>query len=405
MEINRKKISILFFTLVVIMLGFGMVIPILPFYIEHFGASGTSLGLLMALYAIMQFLFAPLWGSISDQIGRKPVLLIGVLGNLISQLIFGLSTSLWMLFVARTLAGILSSATLPTSMAYISDITSDEDRSHGMGIIGAAMGVGMVLGPGIAGWLATRSLAIPFFLAAFLSFIALILIYLYLPESLAGLERPRGKIVFKNQQFKVMWQALFSPIGILLVLAFLLSFGLTNFEGIFGLYALDRYNYGTLQVGGLLTFMGVISALVQGVLIGPLTKRLGEARVLLIAVFGCVIGYILMLFAESLPMILLTTGFFIVNNALLRPVVSSMTSKQSTIGQGVAMGLNNSFMSLGRSVGPLWAGFVFDINTSLPYISGAIILVVGFFVTLFKIGTPAIQKLEESKDITYTQLS
>jgi DHA1 family multidrug resistance protein-like MFS transporter len=201
-----------------------------------------------------------------------------------------------------------------------------------------------------------------------------------------------------------MWQALFSPIGILLLLAFLISFGLTNFEGIFGLYALNRYNYGTLQVGGLLTFMGVLSALAQGVLIGPLTEKLGETRLLLVAVIGCVIGYILMLFANNLPLLLLTTGFFIVNNALLRPVVSSMTSKQATMGQGIAMGLNNSFMSLGRSVGPLWSGFVYDINTSFPYISGAIILLVGFFVTMFKIGAPAPQPLDETHDSTFTQL-
>jgi DHA1 family multidrug resistance protein-like MFS transporter len=136
----------LFFTLVVVMLGFGMVIPVLPFYVDSFGGSGSSMGLLMATYAVMQFIFAPVWGSLSDRYGRKPVLIVGVLGNAIAQLLFGLSTSLGMLFVARALAGILSSATLPTAMAFISDSTTDRERSGGMGLIGAAMGVGMIWG-------------------------------------------------------------------------------------------------------------------------------------------------------------------------------------------------------------------------------------------------------------------
>jgi MFS family permease len=137
--LKNKNTWILFFTLIVVMLGFGMIIPIMPFYIKSFGASGSALGALMATYGLLQFLFAPFWGSLSDRYGRKPILLIGVLGNALAQLLFGLSTSLWMLFAARALAGILSSATLPTAMAYIGDTTSEEDRSgwyhrcgHGM---------------------------------------------------------------------------------------------------------------------------------------------------------------------------------------------------------------------------------------------------------------------------------
>ncbi len=163
---NKRNITILFFTMIVVMLGFGMIIPILPFYIEQFGASGKGLGALMATFSIMQFIFSPIWGALSDRYGRKPILMIGVLGNVLAQVLMGLSTQLWMLFVARALAGILSSATLPTAMAYISDSTSHDQRSGGMGIIGAAQGIGMVLGPGIGGWLAAQSLQLPFFVAA-----------------------------------------------------------------------------------------------------------------------------------------------------------------------------------------------------------------------------------------------
>ena len=209
MDKNRKNITILFFTLVVVMMGFGMVIPILPFYIEAFGASGGELGALMSTYAVMQFIFSPIWGGISDRYGRKPVLMVGVLGFAISQLFFGLSTQLWMLFAARIMAGVLSSATLPTALAYIGDSTGERERGGGMGLMGAAMGIGMVIGPGIAGLLAEGALSTPFFLAAGLSILALLLVWAFLPESLAPEERvdTGGKI--RGPQFNEMWAALF----------------------------------------------------------------------------------------------------------------------------------------------------------------------------------------------------
>ena len=139
MHSNRKNLSILFFTMVVVMLGFGMVIPILPFYIKSFGASGRALGALMAVYGLMQFIFAPLWGEVSDRRGRKPILMVGLFGNALAMLLMGLSTQLWMLFAGRVLAGVLSSATLPTAMAYIGDTTSKEQRGGGMGLIGATV--------------------------------------------------------------------------------------------------------------------------------------------------------------------------------------------------------------------------------------------------------------------------
>jgi DHA1 family multidrug resistance protein-like MFS transporter len=382
MKSDSKNISILFFTLCVVMLGFGMVIPILPFYIKSFNASGSALGLLMGVYAVMQFIFAPVWGSLSDRYGRKPILIIGILGNALTQLLFGLSSQLWMLFAARILAGMLSSATLPTAMAFISDSTPDEERSRGMGIVGAAMGVGMVLGPGIAGWLANYSLATPFFLASGLSVLALVLVYLILPESLPASQRQISTGRVQGPDLRAMWQALFSPIGLLLFMAFLVSFGLTAFEGVFGLYALERFNYGTTEVGILLTVIGLLSAVVQGALTGPATHRWGEVGVIRASLVGSAIGFVIMLLATNLITVLLTISFFIISNAMLRPVVSALTSKRATGGQGVAMGLNNAFMSLGRSVGPVWAGMLFDIHISYPYLSGGLVMLIGFAISL-----------------------
>ncbi len=255
---NRRHIAILSFTLVVVMLGFGMVIPIFPFYIEKLGASGSELGLLVATSALLEFIFAPIWGSVSDRTGRKPILMLGVVGYALSSLLLGLSTQLWMLFASRALSGILSSATLATALAYVGDSTSEEDRGGGMGILGAAMALGVILGPGLGGWLGTDSLSLPFFIAAGLSLVALVLILFLLPESLpAGARQDAGAKV-RTIQIGSLWGALRGPVGILLALLSLVSFGLTNFEAIFGLYAAEKFDYGPERVGAILMVIGVV---------------------------------------------------------------------------------------------------------------------------------------------------
>ena len=384
MNANKKNITILFSTLVIVMMGFGMIIPILPFYVKSFGASGSAMGFLMAAYSTMQFLFSPVWGSLSDRYGRKPLLLLGVAGNGVAMIVSGFATSLWMLIASRALAGMLSSATLPTAMAFIGDSTSEEDRGGGMGLMGAAMGVGMVLGPGIGGWLAEGNLSTPFFLAAGLSALAFLAIALFLPESLPD-ERKQATST-RGPDFRQMWNALSSPIGIMLLLAFLLSFGMTNFESIFGIYALERFDYGPKDVGVILTVIGIVSSIMQGALVGPLTKKFGETAIIRASLLGSSAGFLIMLAAFDYATILLTVSLFIISVAMLRPAVASLISRRAgKIGQGTAMGLNNSFMSLGRIVGPLWAGFIFDIQLYLPYLSGAIIMMVGFALSITRL--------------------
>lgn len=378
---NRHNIGILFFTMIVVMMGFGIIIPILPFYIESFGASGTELGLMMAIFSIMQFIFAPIWGTLSDRFGRKPILLIGVFGNALSMLFFGLSNQMWMMYTSRGLAGILSSATMPTAMAYIGDTTDEKNRGGGMGVIGAAMGVGMVLGPGIGGTLAQTSLSTPFFVSAGLSVIAMVFILMVLPESLAKENRVlEGKV--SGPSLGALWKALWGPMGFLLLLAFIVSFGLTNFEGIFGLYAQFRYGYNAAQVGMVLTVIGLVSAVAQGGLTGPVTKRFGENAVIKVSLISSAVGFGLMLLPNSDIGVYLTVGFFVLSNSMLRPAISAVISREAESGQGIAMGLNNSFMSLGRIVGPLWAGSMFDLNLTLPYISGAVVMALLFIAAL-----------------------
>ena len=379
---QRRSLIILSFTLIVVTLGFGLVIPIFPFYIENLGAGGKELGLLLASTALLEFVFAPVWGGISDRKGRRPVLMIGIVGYGLSSLLFGLSTQLWMLFAARALSGVLSSATLVAAMAYVGDATEDEDRGKGMGYLGAAMALGIIIGPGLGGWLAGDSLSRPFFIAAALSGVALLLIFLLLPESLPVVERKQGKEKISTVNLHELGQALSSPIGVLLFMVALFSFALTNFEAVFGLYALEKFAYGPEQVGTILMVIAIVSTVGKVTLIGPTTKRWGEAAVIKGSLLAGSVGFAVLLLAEAFVPLLLATAFFILSKTLLRPATLALISKRTTTGQGTAMGLSSSFASLGRIAGPIWAGFAFDANVNYPYLSGSLIMFGAFLLSL-----------------------
>jgi DHA1 family multidrug resistance protein-like MFS transporter len=380
MNTSKRNLYILTFVLFVVMLGYGIIIPIFPFYIEEMGAGGTELGLLTASYAIMRLIFGPIWGSLSDCFGRKPILLIGILGYVITMVWFGLANTLWMLFTARILSGILSSATAPTTMAYIGDSSPEDERSGGMGLLGAAGGVGTIVGPAVGGFLATTSLSMPFFIAAGLALLSLILAILFLPESHPEGEQTKEKDAIVD--LRAWWGAILSPIGTLFILTFISTCGLMIFANVFGLYALEKFDFGPEDVGMMMMVLGLVSALVQGVLAGPTTKKWGDETIVKVSLLGTVLGYGLMLLANSYLTILLTTAFFALTVALQVPALTSLTSRRATVPQGIAMGLSNSFVSLGRIVGPILGGVVLDINLSFPYISGAAVMLVAFFASL-----------------------
>ncbi|MBN1934079.1 MAG: MFS transporter [Anaerolineae bacterium] len=388
---SRKNIAILAFTLIVVMLGYGMVIPLYPFYIEALGASGRHMGLLVSTAALLELICGPIWGSISDRTGRKPILMLGLLGYALSSLLFGLASKLWMLFAARALSGVLSSATMATALAYIGDSTREKDRGSGMGMLGAAAGLGTILGPAVGGWLGSSSLSLPFFIAAGAALLALLLAAWLLPESLPVEARRKSSI--QGPSLNALKTALFGPIGLLLFMLFLASFGLTNFESIFGLYAAQELDYGPERVGTILAVVGLTSTLGKAILIGPLTRRWGEAPIIKVSLAASSVAFIVLLLAKTYPSVLAATGVFILSKTLLRTVIIALASKRvdpgeqqtRAPGQGAAMGLCQSFMSLGYAVGPLWAGFVFDVDVRYPYLSGAGIMLIGFVISLFKI--------------------
>ena len=388
MNSQRRNLILLYFTLAVILLGFGVLIPLEATLVDEFGASGQALGALVSLHALFQLFFSPIWGSISDSVGRKPILIVGAVGNALSLLMFGLSTQLWMLFVARALGGLFAAATMPTALAFIGDSTTKENRGGGMGVIGAAMGTGMVLGPGIGGWLGSESLSLPFFVAGGLSLFAGLLIVLILPESLPADKRAKGLKLDISSRYAGMWNGLKGPMALFFLLSFLVSFGLSNMEGIFGLFALERFGFGPSRVGTIMVVVGTSIAGVQMLLTGPATKRWGERTVIKATLLGSTATFLLILAAFDFTSLLIATGLYAFSNAMLRPSISSLVSKETLVDQGLALGLNSSFMSLGRFVGPLLAGFLFDIQVYLPYLAGSLIMFLGFIFVQTRMKEP-----------------
>ena len=385
MDEQKRSLNILSFVLLVVSLGYGIFSPILPFYIESMGASGTELGLLNASYAVMRLIFGPIWGSISDRIGRKRILMVGILGFGITMVWFGLATQLWMLFAARILAGILSSATAPTTMAYIGDNAPEGELSKGLGRLSAAGGIGAILGPLLGGLVASDSLSTPFFIAAGLAGISLVLALIFLPESKsAQKEEPEGKKQIIDMRG---WgKTIFSPVGRLFTLTFVSTSGLYIFSNAFGLYGLEKFGFGTKEVGVVYMVLGLVSMLSIGLLVGPATKLLGDEKIVQFGFLGAAISLGLMPLANGLISVILITGLLAVAVSLQGISLTSLTSKLATTEQGVTMGLSNSFVSLGRIVGPILGGVLLDINLNLPFTGAAGMLLIAFIFSTIWIG-------------------
>ncbi|MFO1446408.1 MFS transporter [Bacillus sp. Bva_UNVM-123] len=370
---TKRALPILFLVMFLVMVGFGIIIPVMPFYAEEIGANPTELGLLMAVYSLMQLIFAPMWGRVSDRIGRKPVIMIGIGGLGVSFLLMGISNQLWMLFAARIIGGFLSSANMPTIMAYVADITTPENRAKGMGIIGAATGMGFIFGPAIGGVFSKTSLTLPFYIAGVSAFITFFLVLFIVKESLS-LESRQGHTQHKTSMLKQFTGA----VSMLFTLQLFISVSLAGLEATFAYFAAKKAGLGTVQLGYIFMIMGLASAIVQGGLIGKLTKKFGEGTVIQGGIIVSAIGFGLILLADSFVTSAIYLTIFGIGNGVIRPTVSALITKTSTTGHGSSTGLLSSFDSLGRIIGPPLGGWLFSMQIGLPYISGMILSAVAF---------------------------
>ena len=366
-----------------VMLGFGVIIPHLAYYAEQLGASAAQIGFLIGIYSAMQLIFAPMWGRLSDQYGRRPAILIGLVGNAGALVLFGAAKSLSWLFIARGLSGVFSAAILPTVMAYVADVTIEEDRGKGMGLMGAAMGLGFIFGPGIGGIMGSHSL--PFFVAGGLSLATFFFALLLLPESLTLTEPP------DTQEVTIYpWSAMNHPLTPLFLVAFFSAFIFSGLETIFPLFIKDLLNYGAKEMGVMFLIMGTLVALLQGGVLGKLINVFGEFKLIIIGLLLNAVGMALLPWSKALMTLTLYLSIAGIGNQIIRPTNTSWISKQTKSGQGTTIGVMDAFLSLGRVLGPLLAGRLYTPEAfQIPFWISAGILVaasVCLFYPLRRIG-------------------
>lgn len=379
-----SPLGIVFTTVVIDLIGFGIVIPILPLWAEDLGASPTVIGILAASYALMQFIFAPLWGRLSDRYGRRPVILVALAGSAVSSLMIGLAGSLLLLFIARILNGI-SGASYSAAQAYVADITSPEERAHGMGLIGAAFGIGFVLGPAIGGVCSLVSDSFPFYVAAAVSAANLLLAWRRLPE-------PDRTPQTQSSRRELMRQALRNPrIAPMVAITFLGTFAFVGMEQTFALLGKERFGFDKFGTGLTFAYIGIIVAVVQGVAIRKVVARYGEQRVMIagIVMTGVALG---LLGVITQVWQLFPVAALLAASGLVFPTVTSIVSKAGReADQGGLLGVLASASGLARVLGPLAAGALFDVDVPLPYLVGAGLFLICLVIALRGSGRPRLE--------------
>lgn len=354
---KRSPLLVIFITVFIDLVGFGIVIPVLPYYAEgsKFGATPTQVGLLFASYSVMQLVFSPVLGRLSDKYGRRPILLMSLLGTAIGFLVLGFATTLWMLFVGRIVDGI-SGGNISTAQAYIADVTTKENRAKGMGLIGAAFGLGFVFGPAIGGILSRWGVNVPFLFAGGLAFANAILLYFTLPETVTP-DHPARVSAASGRGWRQLLVALREPrLAYVLAIYFLGIVAFSIMTATFSLFMMFRLGYDAFHNGWVFAFVGIISAAIQGGMIGKLVKRFGEPLLIIVGA---------LLFSASLfaiPFVTLASGLGVllglgaataIAQALSAPSLSSLASKTASAGeQGGVLGVMQSVASLARAVGP-----------------------------------------------------
>jgi DHA1 family tetracycline resistance protein-like MFS transporter len=380
---GRAALAVLFATVFVDLLGFGIVIPFLPLYAARLHVSAFGIGLILSSYSFMQLLCAPLLGSLSDHYGRRPIIMLGLLGSSVSYAIYGLAGSFALLLISRAVHGACA-GTVATAQAYVADTTSETQRAHGMGMIGAAFGLGFVLGPALGGLLGHSDLRVPVFFAALLTLVNLIFAFVALPES----RRPAGRS-------RLSWAAGAMPLiklprrlirgrlSRLFLIAFLETSAMAAFEATFALMVPAIYGYGARGIGELLAFTGLLQAFTQGYLLRKIVGRQGELRLLRVGVVAFAVGMAPMASLSDRALLWVLLASLSIGYGLASPSVASLISRSTEHHlQGEVMGVNQSALALARICGPLGAGFFYQVTgPAWVYLGGAVAALTALVLT------------------------
>ncbi|PWB74160.1 MAG: MFS transporter [Anaerolineales bacterium] len=398
-SMNRKLLFSILLVVFIDLLGFSLILPLLPYYAETFGANNFVTGLLIASYALMQLIGAPILGRLSDRYGRRPILLVSVFGTFIGFMLLGFATTLWVLFAARILDGI-TGGNLSVAQAYISDVTDSRNRARGLGMIGAAFGLGFIIGPVTGGLLSQYGYNVPAFAAAALALVNFVLIYAWLPESLT--EEKRRQLGEKEKPgftISALVTAIQRPFtGSLLITRFFFGLAFAIFQTIFSLYALTRFNLSARDTGFVLTYVGILSVLVQGFLVGRLTNRFREDHLITFAVALMAVSLIGWAWAPSVFWLLVVLTPTSLSGGLLNTLLSSTLTKAVAPQEvGGILGLSASVESSTRILAPIIGGALLEkVGTWSPGAFGAIVMIgVTVYVAAKILNHPIVASLKQ----------
>jgi MFS transporter, DHA1 family, tetracycline resistance protein len=357
---NNRLLSSIFLIVFIDLLGFSLILPLLPFYAQSFGASPAVVGLLVASYAAVQMISAPILGRLSDRFGRRPILLVSIFGSFLGFIFLGFARSLFILFIARIMDGI-TGGNLSVAQAYISDVTDEKNRARGLGLIGAAFGLGFVIGPALGGFLSRWGYGTPAFLASALSLINLGMVAFWLPESLS-IERRQALLNHKRPAISLsgLWEALHRPlVGPLLHTRFFFGLAFATFQTVFSLYALTRFGLDAQTTGYILAYVGVLSIITQGFLVGRLTHRFNERQLVLTCTVLMAVSLLGWALTPSVPVLLFIMIPLSFSGGILNTVINSAISKSVTPMEiGGILGLSSSIESLTRVIAPTLGGIL-----------------------------------------------
>jgi predicted MFS family arabinose efflux permease len=390
--VKQRALWILILVVFIDLLGFGMVIPVMPRYAAELGAPVAWIGLLMTAYSAMQFVFAPIWGRLSDRLGRRPVLLVSIAMTSVGFLAYAMAPSFGWLLASRFFAG-AATANLAIARAYVADVTSPETRAKGMGMIGASFGVGFILGPAIASWLSHYSLAAPGFAAAGLSLLNGVAAFFILPEPAQRTQAAR------RPALGALTRELARPgIRRLLVTYLVAILAFAALEGTFSLFAKDVHGLDQEHVGYVFAYIGVMAVVVQGGLIGPLTRRFGEQRLLVAGLALQAVTFVALPFAGSTLAMLAVLAPMSFGSGLTGPSLSALLSRMADRDdQGGTLGIGESASALGRIVGPEAGTFSYDhLSYSAPYVGGGGLMAIAAALALTLRHAPVEGGLPES---------
>lgn len=375
---KNLPLSLIFLVVFIDLLGFGILIPILPtFAIKELGATESAIGIVIAMYSLTQFLFNPFFGSLSDRYGRRNIILITLLLNAIGYFIFAYTHTYWMLILSRVVGGIGGSS-IGVAQAYIADVTTREERAKGMGLIGVAFGLGFVFGPPLGGILSHFGYDVTGLVSGGFSLLAFIMSYFFLPESLKDKELQgvaRRKLLDPAAFVKI---AKSPPTAISIILFFTLTFSVANIYGTFALLGTKVYHFTDMQNGYIFGIMGIIGAVMQGGIIGRLSKNYPDKTLIRAGAFFMIFGLGLLPYGINFTGVVVVSIILGVGSGVLQPVLLSLISKVAPDReQGIVLGVNQSMSAFARMLGPLWGGFSFQyLGYQIPFLTGA------FFITL-----------------------